>query len=177
MGILVIVLLALALVWGIWLIFKHDMMKIKLGELASYFMGVLITLICVGLITTRFVPWWLDRLIADTQQSQQVQSVQTAVEDILKDALSSDPIIATAVPVQPQPTTPPAVPPTEGGTGDTQSSTSQSIGQQTHTVQSGETLYKLSKKYAVTVVAIQQANNLTDETIQVGQELVIPATP
>jgi LysM repeat protein len=43
-----------------------------------------------------------------------------------------------------------------------------------YTVVSGDTLNKIAAKYSVTVTAIKQANNLTSDTIKVGQILVIP---
>ncbi|MEZ5385436.1 MAG: LysM peptidoglycan-binding domain-containing protein [Prosthecobacter sp.] len=46
----------------------------------------------------------------------------------------------------------------------------------THTLQSGETLYRLSVKYGVSVSAIQKANSIKDpNTIRDGVKLVIPA--
>lgn len=45
----------------------------------------------------------------------------------------------------------------------------------THTVASGETLSGLAERYAVTVAAIRERNELSGTTIRVGQELRIPA--
>ena len=42
-----------------------------------------------------------------------------------------------------------------------------------HTVAKGETLYRLSKQYGVTVDDLKAWNNLTDNTIHVGQELIV----
>lgn len=48
-------------------------------------------------------------------------------------------------------------------------------GVRTHVVAYGETLSSIARAYGTTVLAIQQANNLTDSnTIYVGQTLVIP---
>ena len=44
--------------------------------------------------------------------------------------------------------------------------------QQTHTVIQGETLYSISKTLNVTVSELQQWNNLQDNSISVGQELI-----
>jgi LysM repeat protein len=44
-----------------------------------------------------------------------------------------------------------------------------------HTVQRGETLFSISRRYGVTVQAIQAANRLTSTTIYVGQRLLIPS--
>jgi len=43
-----------------------------------------------------------------------------------------------------------------------------------HTVASGETLYFLAKKYGVAVEEIKKANNLTSNSLSVGQKLIIP---
>ena len=43
-----------------------------------------------------------------------------------------------------------------------------------HTVQKGETLYSISKKYNVTVLDISKANGIEGTDIKVGQKLVIP---
>jgi hypothetical protein len=44
----------------------------------------------------------------------------------------------------------------------------------THTVARGDTLYSLSRRYGVSVSAIQSANGIRGTTIQVGQRLRIP---
>ncbi len=42
-----------------------------------------------------------------------------------------------------------------------------------HTVAKGDTLYRLSKQYGVTVDDLKAWNNLTDNTIHVGQQIVV----
>jgi membrane-bound lytic murein transglycosylase D len=42
-----------------------------------------------------------------------------------------------------------------------------------HTVQSGETLYSISKRYGVTVASIKSRNNLSSDSLTVGQILDI----
>ena len=44
----------------------------------------------------------------------------------------------------------------------------------TYTVQKGDTLYGISKKFNTTVEAIKSLNNLTTNTLSIGQQLVIP---
>ncbi len=45
-----------------------------------------------------------------------------------------------------------------------------------HTVQSGETLFRISKRYDVSVDALMRANGISDpRTLRVGQRLVIPS--
>ena len=49
---------------------------------------------------------------------------------------------------------------------------------QTHVVQSGENLFRLSLRYGVTVGDLMRANGLTNpDYLSVGQQLVIPAQP
>jgi nucleoid-associated protein YgaU len=45
---------------------------------------------------------------------------------------------------------------------------------QQHVVQQGDTLFSLAQRYNVTVEAIQQANQLTGDSIFAGQQLIIP---
>lgn len=47
-------------------------------------------------------------------------------------------------------------------------------GSKTHTVASGENLYRISLKHGTSVAAIKSANGLGSDTIQPGQSLVIP---
>ncbi len=42
-------------------------------------------------------------------------------------------------------------------------------------VQQGDTLFSLARRYGVTVEDIQRANQLTDDNIYIGQQLIIPA--
>lgn len=49
-------------------------------------------------------------------------------------------------------------------------------GSRSHTLQSGETLYRLSAKYGVSIAAIQKANNIKNpNSMRDGMKLVIPA--
>ncbi len=47
-----------------------------------------------------------------------------------------------------------------------------------HTVQAGEDLYRIARKYGTSVQAIQQANGISDPSaIMIGQKLIIPDVP
>lgn len=48
------------------------------------------------------------------------------------------------------------------------------IGGQTHEVKTGETLWRIAKKYQISVPALKSANGLTADSIRVGQRLRIP---
>lgn len=67
---------------------------------------------------------------------------------------------------QPVPTITPAL---------AQPTTEAPVGQRTHVVRSGDTLFAIAREYGVTVQAIIDANNLTNpDRLDLGQELVIP---
>lgn len=71
--------------------------------------------------------------------------------------------------VIPPPTAAPSVAPNGGAVlppGD--------AGEQIHVVKSGDVLIKIANQYGTTVKAIQDANNLSDTRIKVGQKLKIP---
>lgn len=50
-------------------------------------------------------------------------------------------------------------------------------GQVEYVVKSGDTLLRLANRFGATVAAIKSANNLKDDTLRIGQKLVIPAAP
>lgn len=54
-------------------------------------------------------------------------------------------------------------------------STGLAMAQTTHTVRSGDTLWRLSVRYGTTVAAIQQANGVSGHLIYPGQRLSIPS--
>lgn len=45
----------------------------------------------------------------------------------------------------------------------------------TYTVKSGDSLYNIARRYGTTVDVLKQANNLTSNTLFIGQELIIPS--
>ncbi len=47
-------------------------------------------------------------------------------------------------------------------------------GATSHTVQKGDTLYNISRRYGTTVGAIQRANGLDGDLIRIGERLAIP---
>jgi LysM repeat protein len=43
----------------------------------------------------------------------------------------------------------------------------------THVVKPGETVFRISRRYGVTVDKIRQWNRLSDDIIEVGQKLIV----
>lgn len=58
---------------------------------------------------------------------------------------------------------------------DTQTPSSGGSGGTTYTVVAGDNLSRIAREYGVTVNALKSANNLSSNTIRVGQELTIPS--
>ena len=166
-------LIVVGLVWGFWLIFKRDLMQNQIGKLLSYFLGVVVTLLLVMWLASRFLPWWAVKLVQNTQQSPSVKAL-TDVSTQLWNDLGNVTISLTPQPQQPPNTSPnPTISPVSAPAG----STSQTVplgSTRTHVVQQGDTLYRLSRLYGTTVDAIKQRNNLPDNTIRIGQTLTIP---
>jgi LysM repeat protein len=73
----------------------------------------------------------------------------------------------TPTPRPPTNTPTPTVPPTLPNT---------AVPPTKYTVRSGDTLASIAERFSTTVEKIQQFNNLTDDVIQVGQALLIPAS-
>ncbi|MFN2284287.1 MAG: LysM peptidoglycan-binding domain-containing protein [Anaerolineae bacterium] len=176
-ALVVLFLILIAIAWAFWLIFKRDLIGINLGKLLSYFAGVILTLLIVLWITSRFLPWWAVRLVRDTQQSPNAQELQDVSADLINQIIAGPGVVVTTatvvspgpIIVTPTPTTSPISTPG--------ASSIQSLplgGERTHTVQSGDTLYNISRRYGVTVDQLKQRNNLTSDMIRVGQQLIIP---
>lgn len=186
-GALVILsLIVIAIVWAFWLIFKGDFMKDNnLGKLLAYFAGVILTLLIVLWVTSRFLPWWAVRLITDTQQSQDVKDLSEVVEQLVRNpetVLTTAPTQAPGITPTNTPTVSvsPVVTPETG----TAQPASAVIGERTHTVQAKEGLYSICRQYFPGIIGqqlrlcadkIKQRNNLSSDNISTGQTLIIPA--
>lgn len=94
---------------------------------------------------------------------------------------------ATAPLTPPPPPPPPSTAPVSQDTADTPLELTLKDGKlmvvmkqsttKTHTVKSGDSLWKLSKQYGTTIEAICDANKITaDKTLQIGQSLSIPTS-
>lgn len=73
----------------------------------------------------------------------------------------------------PRPTTPQPVMPQGSGASET---ALQGDASRTHVVEQGETLAKLAGRYRTSIVSIRAANNLSGNTLRIGQKLLIPGS-
>jgi len=177
-GALVVLFLVLvAIAWAFWLIFKSKLVGENLGKLLSYFAGVILALLIVLWITSRFLPWWAIRLVRDTQQSPNAKELQAVSAELINQIVVGPGVVVTSAPVptqQPIIVTPVVTvsPVSTPGT-----SSIQSVplgGEQTYTVQQGDTLYNISRRYGTTVDQLKQRNGIVGDMIRVGQQLIIP---
>lgn len=166
--------------WVIWLLFKKDILAKGPVQLILYFLGALIALVVVGWFVDVYLPGWVADRLENAAESEEIENIEQISREIINSTLG----VSTATPLPPAPTAvPPAAAPTQQPTEGqpsplpTQISPAMSIqgGEQVHIVASGETLYSISRRYGVSVQAIQQRNNISDPNrIQVGQQLIIP---
>jgi LysM repeat protein len=169
-GFITIIFIVFAIMWGFWLIFKRDLLSLNLTKLISYFLGVILTLIVVGWITSEFLPWWTLRLVNNTRDSTEIDQLQEAGQALWDEAVRGTPSITIVPP--PQPTVSPlsSAPRSNPNAG----ASSADVGGATYTVQAGDTLYSISRRYNTTVEALKARNGLTSNLISPGQQLSIP---
>ncbi len=173
------ILLGIGFFWALWLVFKRDLLGQNLWKLISYFIGVWLTFIIIGWLVDTFIPQWTAQRLVNTRNSADVQTIEQVGHEIWSEAMSSQPVterptITSSTPppvtVQPAPTGSPIVP-----TPSTTLSGQSASGEQIYVVKQGDTLYSIARAYGVSVDAIKQRNNLSDDNIYVGQQLIIPA--
>jgi LysM repeat protein len=175
-ALVVLILILIAITWAFWLIFKSKLIGENLGKLLSYFAGVILALLIVLWITSRFLPWWAIRLVRDTQESPNAQELQAVSAELINQIVAGPGVVVTTPVATQQPiVVTPAVTVSPVGTPGANSFGGASItGEQTHTVQSGDTLYNISRRYGVTVDQLKQRNGIVGDMIRVGQQLIIP---
>lgn len=181
--------LILGLVWALWLFFKKDLLAKGPVQVIVYFVGVILALWIIGWIVDTFLPQWVAQRLLNAQRSPDIQVIQQVSRDILDEAIGAPPQmtvvvytpapppVPTATPIPPAPTAPvspqPTATPPEGS--GIPVVPAQSAGERIYIVQSGDTLYSISRRFGVPMVAIQQRNNLVNPNdIKVGQQLIIP---
>ena len=168
------ILLGIGFFWALWLVFKRDLLGQNLWKLISYFVGVWLTFIIIGWLVDTFIPQWTAQRLVNTRNSTDVQTIEQVGHEIWSEAMRSQPVAETPAPspvvIQPEPTGSPIV-----TTPSTTLSGQSAAGEHVYVVKQGDTLYSIAQAYGVSVDAIKQRNNLSDDSIYVGQQLIIPA--
>lgn len=155
------------------LIFKQKLPSESLGKIISYFVGIIIVFFAVSwLITTFLADWATDLLEAGTTSTEWQQFIDTS-ESVVDDVFTppDNNVPPTATP-QPAPVEVNTNPPLNPGT-----TAIEAAGNISYTVQPGDTLTTIARRYNTTVDAIVALNNLASPNqILVGQVLLIPQT-
>jgi len=187
--------LVLGLSWAVWLLFKKDILAKGPMQVIAYFVGVILSLWIIGWIVDWFLPHWMAQRLLNARRSPSIQAVQQISQEIINEAMGeiSVPTEIVYTPVSPSPVpaaTPapsmplvpqaPPVTPTSPQPAPAQGMVpalpAQSAGEQVYIVRPGDTLYSISRRFGVSVQAIQQRNGLADPNIiRVGQQLIIPS--
>jgi LysM repeat protein len=187
--------LVLGLFWAAWLLFKKDILAKGPMQVITYFVGVILSLWIIGWMVDWFLPHWMAQRLLNARQSSSIQAVQQISREIVNEAMGeiSVPTVIVYTPVSPPPVpaaTPapsiplvpqappvtPASPQSAPAQGMVPALPAQSAGEQVYIVRPGDTLYSISRRFGVSVQAIQQRNGLADPNIiRVGQQLIIPS--
>lgn len=181
MALLPAFLVVLGIVWAIWLIFKRDLLSQNIVKLLMYFLGVVITFIIVGWLVDTFLPQWTLQRLITARNSGEVRQIGDIGREIWQDAVgrpgtAPTVVITTPAPVPAPGTSPAPTPAPEESSSAAGQAVGLRPGEQVYTVVRGDTLFSLSRRFGVSIAAIQQRNGLgASTTIRVGQQLIIPA--
>lgn len=173
----------LPLVIGVFLayhlIVRQSLPSKKLGEMLTYFIGILIVFGVISWLITSFLAGWATDLLQAGTNSVEWQEFIRESEGVVQEAFNNSggnsgqrpvtqpttiPVIvvtATPAPGQSFFTSPPGEPPRSGPV--------------QYTVVAGDTLTRIGQLYGVTPEDIRLANGIVGDLIQVGQVLIIPA--
>lgn len=159
------------------LIIRQSLPSKKLGEMFTYFIGILVVFMVISWLITSFLAGWAVDLLQTGTSSNEWQDFIQESEGIVNDAFNSQNnqgnqpppqptavqvLVVTATPIPGQGQL--IAPPSSSRSGPTQ-----------YTVVAGDTLTRIAQVYGVTPEDIRLANGIVGDLIQVGQVLIIPA--
>jgi len=158
------------------LIFKQQLPAKNMGQIVTYFIGIIIVFVTISWLITSFLAGWAIDLLDTGVTSTEWQTFMNTSTKVVGDAFSSEPI------TEPQPTPIPAasdaVPPNNGSASDAplpDGTNAIIVGPSQYVVAAGDTLFGIATRFGVTVEAIMIQNGLTSYIIQPDQALIIPA--
>lgn len=172
--------LGIGIAWLFNLIFKKDLASKPLGNIVTYFVGVLIIILVVGYLLDNMLPSWLNNRYQSSRANVELQQfINTVVGDATSGSTQTvivnppTPIPSVLVPSNPavsNQVNPNPIVADEAVQGRTTAGT-------THTVIPGDTLSSIATLYGVDLAALRAANNrIGNDFIYVGEVLVIPAS-
>lgn len=160
------------------LIFKQQLPTKNIGQIFTYFIGIIIVFVAISWLITSFLAGWAVDLLDTGVTSNEWQLFMDTSENVVENAFSTNPL------PEPQPTLVPAAPAVAPPSDTTPSDDTSTLpdgtnaiitGPTQYTVASGDTLFGIATRFGVTVDAIMIANGLTTYIIQPDQVLIIPA--
>lgn len=159
------------------LIVKQSLPSKKLGEMVTYFIGIIIIFIVVSWLITSFLAGWATDLLQAGTTSNEWQQFISESESVVDGAFSGGSSSGSAP--APQPTSVQVIvvtaTPVPGQSSLGVSPEGQGSPQQ-YTVVAGDTLTNIAQRFGVKVEAIVLANGLQNPNqLSVGQVLIIPA--
>ncbi len=163
------------------LIFKQSLPSKKLGEMLTYFIGILIVFGVISWLITSFLAGWATDLLQAGTNSVEWQEFIRESESVVQEAFNGSgsnsrprPVVQpTALPVIVITATP--IPGQSFFNAPSAPAAGQSrTGPVQYTVVAGDTLTKIGQMYGVTPEDIRLANGIVGDLIQVGQVLIIP---
>lgn len=163
------------------LVVRQDLPSKSLGEVFTYFIGIIIVFLAVSwLITTFLADWATDLLQAGNSSEWQLFIDESG--GVVEGTFGGDGTAGGPVP-QPQPTVvrdntmpPIVVTATPNGNSNARPESVDNNGNVQYTVANGDTLFSIANRYNTTVNDIMIVNGLTTTVIQPGQVLRIPAS-
>ena len=180
-NLLIFIPLGIGVAWLFYLIFRQDLAAKPLTNILSYFLGVLIIIVVVGWLIDTMLPNWLNSRLQNAQTSVElrefVDTTTVLIEDSVTTGSDSNQILLpapTQVILFPEEQATPE-PGSVGLPGNNSQADIESNAQGLHTVIAGDTLSGIATQYGVTVDALRQANNRFNDTIFIGEQLIIPA--
>jgi hypothetical protein len=166
------------LIFGLFLayhlIFKRNLPEKSILEMVGYIVGILVILLVVSWLITSFLADWTSNLLTAGTDCPAWSQVIDQSEQVFDDAFGTEDPIPTAepTPVQIQQIVVTATP-IPGGT-ILREETENGTGPVRYTVQAGDTLTSIARRYNTSVSEIKRINGLQSDFILAGQVLIIP---
>ncbi len=179
--------LAIGLLIAYQLVIKQGLPSKGLGQILSYFLGILIIFFAIGWLINGYLARWANNMLQTATTSADLQQLMDTTESIFAEAFGTNTTTSVSIPAPAQqtqlvsPASQPlivvtATPAPPGIILAPESAVPQNGGGATqHIVAQGDTLSGISQAYGVALYDLMAVNNLTSYLIYPGQLLYIPS--